>query len=1136
MPHLFFGGFSDDKSAPDTQPRHAPSTAANTHDEHEHDKENMWERTWKHMGNWLKKEDENEAPSAAAEQAATTTTPASPPPSVKEERQELSEKVETVPCRPSHNVIPSLPRPITFKRQDSERRERLYPHEPDHEERRATSADRRLGSSYDRRISPLCLPQIATSIPKPLHLDRTGEHTQNHPHDFASTAGTVDGQHSDRPASQDLDTNSHYDWHPHPHPHHDALQTHSEHLSDALSDLQLQTELDARWILNLSMHFRDHSLREKFFITYAETPSLWRRVTVSVDYRYAPVDSLEADLKSLHYQRDKAARIYESIRDSLCGIQFYPSVTNLKLETSGGRLHVHVTEDVNEIIEYPHIDTVAHLELPEYSEEAIEFDCHMSGFVYKVRTIHHPYHEAKGELTLIKKEIPGPEAIEEFLYEINALSALRDRPNIVRIHGLVIDNHDRVKGILLEYCPHGALVDILYDSRLCPTPNTVPLSRRLRWARQTALGLSEIHAAGFVQGDFTLSNIVIDSDDNARIIDINRRGCPIGWEPPELGGLIRAGVRVGLYIGVKSDVYQLGMVLWALGEGVDEPERVERPLRFSQNSKVPAWYREVVEGCLKAEPRGRFVASEVLARFPSEEEIERELGPQSIPVVEVEVPTATPGAISDFLPGERTNGLLASAPEVRLPSPLASAPPADINKDVEYLLSSAQVSAEQLPEAHKSSMAGAESSGHDEPEQRLSQQDQPCGYHDLRNASMREGESQLKETTEPLRTDRSGRDATDSASEPLLEVASAAPLAMPKPLDPVQPELLNTTSKIPAIDAGAPALQPEDPSGTASSMLEERSRAGSVAASAFVPGHAADTLGSAPMDLGFPPLATISPPTAVPAPAPPLLDSIAPASRPVEGSPEIMDLGFPPLATISPPPPLSTHNSSEAVPLSTGATSHTSRGVSLDLANPSLAIISPPPAISPQNSSSAVPVLSSTSSNISGSPALDLGSPPLATLSPLPQGSCPVDIPSAVAVEAAPSALPPKQTKTEELFPASSTETTTPLTALALGNPPLATLSPPAQDDSALAPLPKAEQEGISQTPPMDVLPVSLPLRDHLTATTTSDAEAPSVNLDAVWPVASQTPATSLLAEALQARNLASETTDTPQPSEKQER
>jgi len=72
-------------------------------------------------------------------------------------------------------------------------------------------------------------------------------------------------------------------------------------------------QLEKKWIFNLSMHFRDQSDREKFFITYAEQPDKWQRVTISCDYRNAPEDSLESDLKSLHFQRDKSARIYESI-------------------------------------------------------------------------------------------------------------------------------------------------------------------------------------------------------------------------------------------------------------------------------------------------------------------------------------------------------------------------------------------------------------------------------------------------------------------------------------------------------------------------------------------------------------------------------------------------------------------------------------------------------------------------------------------------------------------------------------------------------------------------------------------------------------------------------------------------------
>jgi hypothetical protein len=109
----------------------------------------------------------------------------------------------------------------------------------------------------------------------------------------------------------------------------------------------LHDELESTWILNLSMHFRDRSKREKFFVTYRESEHLWRRVTISLDYRNAPPNSLEMDLVHTEFQREKSAKIYEAIRESLPEIQFYDTVTNLKLQTTDGRLHVHVVEDGN---------------------------------------------------------------------------------------------------------------------------------------------------------------------------------------------------------------------------------------------------------------------------------------------------------------------------------------------------------------------------------------------------------------------------------------------------------------------------------------------------------------------------------------------------------------------------------------------------------------------------------------------------------------------------------------------------------------------------------------------------------------------------------------------------------------------
>jgi serine/threonine protein kinase len=374
-----------------------------------------------------------------------------------------------------------------------------------------------------------------------------------------------------------------------------------------IDEIMLQEELEAKWILNLSMHFRDRSDREKFFVTYAEEPNKWRRVTVSCDYRELTPDSLEADLKSLHYQRDKSSRIYEAIRDSLPDIQFYDTVTNLKLQTSDGRLHVHVTEDVNEIIPYPSVSAISHLSCRRFKESAVSFDAHLSGFVYKV-SVHNK--------TFIKKEIPGPDAVEEFLYEINALCQLQDSNSVIQFEGIIVDEkNELIKGLIISYADQGALVDVLYDYR---NTDHMLWKRRERWARQIVEGLSEIHEAGFVQGDFTLSNIVIDHHDNAKIIDINRRGCPVGWEPPELARLIESGQRISIYIGVKSDLFQLGMVLWALAEQHDEPERQERPLECSvaDRDPTPKYFRDIVKACLSENPQERPAARSLLARFP----------------------------------------------------------------------------------------------------------------------------------------------------------------------------------------------------------------------------------------------------------------------------------------------------------------------------------------------------------------------------------------------------------------------------------------------------------------------------------------------------------------------------------------
>ncbi|KAI1481438.1 hypothetical protein F4774DRAFT_407745 [Daldinia eschscholtzii] len=512
----------------------------------------------------------------------------------------------------SRKVVPGLPRVKTFKRQQSEVREKLEAIQPTSAERRAVSVDRRLRTqrSVSRANEPLprasapdFFEDTQPSIGPPTVVSHEVVSAPQSPLDEKQVLSFQDVSSVN---SASLDRENRELLQPVPSYLEALPPVDVQSATTSQYDAMINDELERKWILNLSMHFRDKSRREKFFVTYREDEFVWRRVTISLDYRNAPDDSLEKDLLHIKFQREKSAKIYEAIRESLQDIQFYPTVTNLKLQTTEGRLHVHVVEDVNEIINYPTVRMIQHLKCRRVRERDLAFESHMSGFVYKVRVA--------GQ-TLIKKEIPGPDTVDEFLYEVNALNSLRFSRNVIEFYGVIVDDDDEmVKGLLINYAEKGALIDLIYDSQ--EDGRVLPWSLREKWARQIVQGLSDVHEAGFVQGDLTLSNIVIDYEDNAKIIDINRRGCPVGWEPPEATALIDSNQRISMYIGVKSDLYQLGMVLWALATLEDEPEAHRRPLRLASEIDVPDWYRTMVEYCLHEDPRVRLQASMLLRLFP----------------------------------------------------------------------------------------------------------------------------------------------------------------------------------------------------------------------------------------------------------------------------------------------------------------------------------------------------------------------------------------------------------------------------------------------------------------------------------------------------------------------------------------
>ena len=267
--------------------------------------------------------------------------------------------------RNSRKVVPGLPRAQTFKRQQSEQRDHLQPVQPTQAERRAASVDRRMHATNSASTSMVGLgvaPRSSAPNFHHHHFGRSSHISQADssipslpaiPQDHATVNSSIRGLNGHE-LEEELDKNFHQGnllrapGLAHVHGSDAAISDCDAHsITSSQYHNMIHDELEKIWILNLSMHFRDKSKREKFFVTYRQNDSLWRRVTISLDYRDAQEGSLEEELVDIKFQRDKSARIYEAIRESLGDIQFYPTVTNLKLQTTDGRLHVHVVEDVN---------------------------------------------------------------------------------------------------------------------------------------------------------------------------------------------------------------------------------------------------------------------------------------------------------------------------------------------------------------------------------------------------------------------------------------------------------------------------------------------------------------------------------------------------------------------------------------------------------------------------------------------------------------------------------------------------------------------------------------------------------------------------------------------------------------------
>lgn len=192
----------------------------------------------------------------------------------------------------------------------------------------------------------------------------------------------------------------------------------------------------------------------------------------------------------------------------------------------------------------------------------------------------------------------SPRAQKRFLSEIRAIQKI-DSEYVTKSY-----DHfwtEDIQYLIMEYI-HGETLKETIESNV-----RLSVEQSVKYAKEIALGLSEIHKNGVIHRDIKSSNIMINNDDKVKIIDfgtalhseaerVTVEGNIIGsaqYLAPELLDKVDASV--------KSDIYSLGIVLFEMLTG-----------------KCPFRGSNVVETAMMHKKVPMPIASELLPSIPKQ--------------------------------------------------------------------------------------------------------------------------------------------------------------------------------------------------------------------------------------------------------------------------------------------------------------------------------------------------------------------------------------------------------------------------------------------------------------------------------------------------------------------------------------
>ena len=181
-----------------------------------------------------------------------------------------------------------------------------------------------------------------------------------------------------------------------------------------------------------------------------------------------------------------------------------------------------------------------------------------------------------------------PRAERLFRHEAEVLGKLA-HPNIVHYFGLF--EHDGEMCIAMELVQGESLAELLQHANPNGPPPRLPFTQAWHYLAQLLGALESLHALGIVHRDVKSANVLIRTDDIAKLTDFGISRLPAelakqsGGTAPGTGAYMPPEQVMGQPLDPRADLYAAAIVMFEMLTGVtpfDSPERSEIMIRAAQ--------------------------------------------------------------------------------------------------------------------------------------------------------------------------------------------------------------------------------------------------------------------------------------------------------------------------------------------------------------------------------------------------------------------------------------------------------------------------------------------------------------------------------------------------------------------------